>query len=67
MIIKMKKGIKFLILTVIIVLSLLLANHIYAAENNIKDIKYYNGLIKNQKVVTILLEKTTVARKVTKE
>lgn len=63
----MKKVIKFLILTVIIALSIFLTNQIYAVENNIKDIKYYNQLIENQKVVTILLEKTTVSRKVTKE
>lgn len=63
----MKKVIKFLILTVIIALSIFLTNQIYAVENNIKDIRYYNHLIENQKVVTILLEKTTVSRKVTKE
>lgn len=63
----MKKLRKFLLLTVIIGFSLFLANHIYAVEYSIKDIKYYNQLIEEQKIVTILLEKTTVSRKVTKE
>ena len=56
-----------MILVVTIILSAFLTNQIYAVENNINGIKYYNSLIENQKTVTILLDKTTVARKVTKE
>lgn len=63
----MKKGIRFLLLTVMITVGVFLANYVQAENSNIKDIKYYNGLIENQKTVTILLEKTTVSRKVTKE
>lgn len=63
----MKKLVTIMVIIAIIGLSFFIAKEIYATENNIKDIKYYNNLIENQKVTTILLQKNTVSRKATKE
>ena len=51
----------------LIIATLLLCTTAFATENNIKDIKYYETLVKDTKTVTILLNKNTQSRKVTKK
>jgi aryl-phospho-beta-D-glucosidase BglC (GH1 family) len=63
----MKKIIAVIILIAIVCASFFIVNKIYAIEKTIKDIKYYDNLIENQKVATILLEKNTDSRTSTKE
>ena len=63
----MKKSIAFLVLMIIIIGSAFWVKSIYAAQSNIADIKYYEKLEENEKVATILLQKNTTSRKVSKD
>lgn len=60
----MKKYLVSILLSIIIALTV---NIVYGANDNLKDIKYYNNLIKNENIVTILLNKNTKTRKTTKK
>ena len=63
----MKKIAIAISLIIATLLLLLLCTTAFATENNIKDIKYYKTLVKDTKTVTILLNKNTQSRKVTKK
>lgn len=60
----MKKYLVSILLSIIITLT---ANIVYGANDNLKDVKYYNNLIKNENIATILLNKNTKTRKTTKK
>ena len=60
----MKKYLVSILLSIIIALT---ANIVYGANDNLKDVKYYNNLIKNENIATILLNKNTKTRKTTKK
>ena len=50
-----------------IIFFIFISNNVFAADENIKDIKYYEELAANENVVTIILDKNTVTRKTTKQ
>ena len=60
----MKKYLVSILLSIVIALT---ANIVYGTNENLKDVKYYNNLIKNENIVTILLNKNTKTRKTTKK
>lgn len=60
----MKKYLVSILLSIIIALT---ANIVYGTNENLKDVKYYNNLIKNENIATILLNKNTKTRKTTKK
>ena len=51
----------------IISFFIFISNNVFATDENIKDIKYYEELAANENVVTIILDKNTVTRKTTKQ
>lgn len=64
----MKKKLFIIALVLILLLgAIFIISKAFALDNNVKDIKYYNNLIENQKIVTILLNEKTVSRKATKK
>ena len=64
----MKKRIAIivLIISIIFICALFLIRKSFALDNNVKDIKYYDNLIENQKVATILLNEKTVSSPILK-
>ena len=50
-----------------IIFFIFISNNVFATDENIKDIKYYEELAANENVVTIILDKNTVTRKTTKQ
>lgn len=64
----MKKRIAIIgIIAIILICVFFIISKSFALDNNVKDIKYYNNLIENQKVATILLNEKTVSRNTTKK
>ena len=61
------KKIIITITALLVFVGIILTNLTYATDENIEDIKYYNTLIENQKIVTIELVKNTKLRKTTKK
>lgn len=58
---------KHLISIFMIIFFIFISNNVFATDENIKDIKYYEELAANENVVTIILDKNTVTRKTTKQ
>ena len=58
---------KHLISIFMIIFFIFISNNVFATDENIKDIKYYEELEANENVVTIILDKNTVTRKTTKQ
>lgn len=65
----MKKRIAIIgiIIAIVLICVLFIVSKSFALDNNVKDIKYYNNLIENQRVATILLNEKTVSRNTTKK
>ena len=65
----MKKRIAIIvvIIAIILICALFVIRKSFALDNNVKDIKYYDNLIENQKVATILLNEKTVSRNTNKK
>ena len=64
----MKKRVGIIcIIIIMLLLALFIVSKSFALDNNVEDIKYYNSLIENKKVATILLNEKTVSRKATKQ
>ena len=55
------------IIAIILICALFVIRKSFALDNNVKDIKYYDNLIENQKVATILLNEKTVSRNTNKK
>lgn len=58
---------KHLISIFMTIFFIFISNNVFATDENIKDIKYYEELAANENVVTIILDKNTVTRKTTKQ
>lgn len=64
---KKKIAIIGIIIAIVFICTLFIIRKSFALDNNVKDIKYYNDLIEDQKIATILLNEKTVSRNTTKK
>ncbi len=64
---KKKIAIIGIIIAIVFICTLFVIRKSFALDNNVKDIKYYNSLIENQKVATFLLNEKTVSINSTKK